>query len=94
MKNICIVSGTRADYGLLKGIINDINNNDDFNLILFVTGSHLEEKYGFTYKNIEKDGFKISEKIYMNLENDSPHGILQSMSKELYLFQNVLQNIK
>jgi len=49
MKNICIITGTRAEYGLLKGLMKDIENSDKFNLILFVTGSHLEEKYGLTY---------------------------------------------
>jgi UDP-hydrolysing UDP-N-acetyl-D-glucosamine 2-epimerase len=83
MKNICVITGTRAEYGYLKSIMTEINNSNEFNLILFVTGSHLEDKYGLTYKTIENDGFKINEKIYMNLNDDSPNGILQSMSKEL-----------
>lgn len=83
MKNICIITGSRAEYGLLKGIMNTIKEDKLFNLILFVTGSHLEEKYGLTYKNIENDGFTINEKIKMNLESDDPNGILQSMSIEL-----------
>ena len=83
MKNICIITGSRAEYGLLKGIMNTIKEDKLFNLILFVTGRHLEEKYGLTYKNIENDGFTINEKIKMNLESDDPNGILQSMSIEL-----------
>lgn len=85
MKNICVITGTRADYGLLKGILNYINTNPNLNLLLFVTGSHLELKYGLTYKNIEEEGFIINEKINMNLIDDSPDGILQSMALELSL---------
>ena len=83
MINICIITGTRAEYGLLQGLIKQINESSYFNLLLFVTGSHLEEKYGFTYKNIESDGFVINEKIYMDLNDDSSKGILKSMAKEL-----------
>ena len=89
MKNICVITGTRADYGLLKGILNYININPNLNLLLFVTGTHLELKYGLTYKNIEEEGFIINEKINMNLIDDSPDGILQSMSLELSLLSNV-----
>ena len=83
MKTICVITGTRADYGLLKGVIKDIEQSSNFNLLLFVTGSHLEKKYGNTYNCIEKDGFIINEKIKMDLNSDSPEGILYSMSKEL-----------
>ena len=65
MKKICVITGTRAEYGLLKGIIKDLNESLNFELLLFVTGSHLEEKYGLTYKSIEEDGFIITEKIYI-----------------------------
>ena len=44
MKNICVITGTRADYGLLKGILNYININPNLNILLFVTGTHLELK--------------------------------------------------
>ena len=56
---------------------------DQINLILFVTGSHLDSKYGNTWKIIEDDNFVINEKIYMNIEKDSPYDILQSMAIEL-----------
>lgn len=84
MKNICIITGTRAEYGLLKGLMNDIKKSKEFNLLLFVTGTHIEEKYGNTYKIIEEDGFKIDEKIPMDLKSDTSHGIIESMSKELF----------
>ena len=83
MKNICIITGSRSEYGLLKGIIQKFYDSKDFNLILLVTGTHLEKNYGLTYRNIEEDGFKITEKIYMNLSNDTSFGIIQSMSLEM-----------
>lgn len=83
MKTICVITGTRAEYGLLKGLISDIHESPDFKLLLLVTGSHLEEKYGNTYKTIEDDGFSIDEKIPMDLNSDSSTGILHSMSKEM-----------
>jgi UDP-hydrolysing UDP-N-acetyl-D-glucosamine 2-epimerase len=83
MKKICVITGTRAEYGLLKGIIKDLNESPNFKLLLFVTGSHLEEKYGLTYKNIENDGFTITERIYMDLNDDTSKGIIKSMAKEL-----------
>ena len=84
MKTICVITGTRAEYGLLKGLMNEIKQNDDFKLLTFVTGTHLEEKYGNTYKLIEQNGFNIDEKIPMDLKSDTSQGIIESMSKEMY----------
>jgi len=84
MKIICIITGTRAEYGLLKGLMNEIKNSENFKLLLFVTGTHLEEKYGNTHKIIEEDGFVIDEKVPMELSSDSSLGIIKSMSKEMF----------
>ena len=62
-KNILIVTGTRAEYGLLKNLIALIESSKELNLILLATGSHLSKKYGLTYKEIEKDNFKINRKV-------------------------------
>ena len=83
MKNICIITGSRAEYGLLKELMKEIKNDAILNLLLFVTGTHLEGKYGNTVKEIELDHFIINEKIYMDLCGDSPKEILISMSNEM-----------
>jgi len=83
MKNICVITGSRAEYGLLRGLINEIKNDTILKLLLFVTGTHLEEKYGNTIKEIELDHFIINEKIHMDLCGDSPKEILISMSNEM-----------
>ena len=68
MKKICIVSGSRAEYGLLKALISKINKSKSTSLQLIVTGSHLSKEYGSTYKEILKDGFKINNKIFIEIK--------------------------
>lgn len=87
---IGVVTGTRADYGILKPLIEKINNNKLLSLCLIVTGMHLEEKFGNTYTEIEEDGYTISYKIPMNLHSDKEKDIVLSMSKEMSGFSQVL----
>ena len=63
MKRICVVTATRAEYGLLRRIIRYILEDDELELILAVTGAHLSKAFGYTVQEIEKDGFPISERI-------------------------------
>ena len=56
-KKICVVTGTRAEYGLLENLIRKLKNDKSINLKLLVTGMHLSEDFGNTYKEIIKDGF-------------------------------------
>ena len=58
MKKIVFLTGTRADYGKLKSLMKVVQNSNKFQLHIFVTGMHMLEKYGATFKEIEKDGFK------------------------------------
>lgn len=58
MKKILFITGTRADYGKLKSVLKKLENSNDFCVNVYVTGMHLLKKYGHTYKEIEKDGFK------------------------------------
>ena len=62
-RKICIVTGTRAEYGLLYWLMREIQDDEDLELQLIVTGMHLSPEFGLTYKTIEKDGFKIDEKV-------------------------------
>ena len=78
MKKICIVTGTRAEYGLLYWLMKEIELRSDFCLQLIVTGMHLSPEFGLTYKEIEKE-FKIDKKIEMLLSSDTPIGISKSM---------------
>lgn len=79
MKKICVMTGTRAEYGLLKPLLEQINKDKELELQLLVTGMHLSPEFGMTYKQIEADGFLISEKVEVLLSSDTPNGICKSM---------------
>ena len=78
-RKVCIVTGSRADYGLLFWLIKQVEIDQDLELQLIVTGMHLSSEFGLTYKEIEKD-FKIDKKIDINLSSDTSVGISRSMS--------------
>ena len=62
-RKICVITGTRAEYGLLKPLLNKISKSKKLELYLVVSGMHLSKKYGYTINEIIRDGFKIL--IYM-----------------------------
>lgn len=86
MKKICIVTATRAEYGLLKPVIDKIYKSETIELKLVVTGMHLSSEFGLTYKEIEEDGYPIDQKIEMLLSSDTSTGITKSMGVALMGF--------
>jgi GDP/UDP-N,N'-diacetylbacillosamine 2-epimerase (hydrolysing) len=74
MRKICVVTTTRAEYGILKPLITSIQNDAQLQLQLVVTGTHLQERFGETYKEIEKD-FYIADKVAMNLTDTTTQGL-------------------
>ncbi len=91
MKKICIVTGTRAEYGLLKPVIDKVNRSDTMELQLVVTGMHLSPEFGLTYREIEEDGYPISEKIEMLLSSDTSAGVTKSMGVALLGFADYFE---
>ena len=79
MRRISVVTGSRAEYGLLYWLLKEIEADSALELQLVVTGMHLSGKFGDTYRTIEKDGFAIAEKIDMELDGDTPAAIARSM---------------
>ena len=79
-KTIYIVTGSRADYGLLKNLITQINKSNKFELTLIVTGQHLSKKYGNTYKEIKNDFGKSIKFIDIKVNNSEVNSILKSIS--------------
>ena len=77
-RKICVVTGTRAEYGLLYWLMKEIESDKELQLQLIVTGMHLSPEFGLTYQEIEKD-FKIDKKIEMLLSSDTSVGISKSM---------------
>lgn len=94
MRNICIITGTRAEYGLLSPVMKRIDEDSELKLQLLVTGSHLAEDLGYTYTEIEQDGFNIDGKIDIKLNDDSALGISESMSRAMKGFSEQFQIIK
>lgn len=70
-RKVCVVTSTRADYGLLYWTMKEIEKSNKLEFQLIVAGMHLSEKFGNTWQNIEKDGFKIDHKIILNMDGDS-----------------------
>ena len=77
-RKICIVTGSRAEYGLLYWLIKAVYDDSGLELQLIVTGMHLSPEFGSTYRDIEKD-FKINKKIDMYLSSDKSTDISKSM---------------
>jgi GDP/UDP-N,N'-diacetylbacillosamine 2-epimerase (hydrolysing) len=85
MRRICVVTGTRAEYGLLYWLMKEIQVDTVLELQIIVTGMHLSPEFGLTYLEIEKE-FPISKKIEMLLSSDTPVGISKSMGLALISF--------
>ncbi|MCH4155205.1 MAG: UDP-N-acetylglucosamine 2-epimerase [Muribaculaceae bacterium] len=81
MKKICIVTGTRAEWGLLSGLAQALKKRDDVTLQIIATNTHLSPKFGNTYKEIEAAGFRIDYKVPMPVESDTPNGTVTAMSQ-------------
>lgn len=92
-KKVAVFTGTRAEYGLLFWLLKDIQSDPDLTLQLLVSGMHLSPEFGDTYKQIEKDGFKIDEKIEILLSSDSPVGTAKSMGLGVLGFADALSRL-
>jgi len=93
MKKICIVTGTRAEYGLLYWLIKGVHDDPEMELQLLVTGMHLSPEFGLTWKEIEKDGFPITRKIEILLSSDTAVGITKSNGLALISFAEAFNEI-
>lgn len=83
MRKICVVTGTRAEYGLLSRLMRLIDNSEDCQLQVVATNMHLLPEYGNTYQEIEKDGFSIDAKVLMRKPSDDTYGVIASMVEEM-----------
>lgn len=77
-RKVCVVTGTRAEYGLLYPVLKEIQSRRELSLQLVATTAHLSNEFGLTYKQIEKDGFNIDEKIDNLLSSDTKSSIAKS----------------
>ncbi|MBN2517350.1 MAG: UDP-N-acetylglucosamine 2-epimerase, partial [Candidatus Altiarchaeota archaeon] len=83
MRRVCILTGTRAEYGLLKPVMEAVEEHPDLELSMIATGMHLSEKFGMTERDITKDGFKIDARVELMPKDD------QGMSASIALGEGV-----
>ena len=92
-RKICVVTGTRAEYGLLRWLMDGINKSTKLDLQIVATGMHLSPEFGLTYQEIENDGFKIDKKIEMLLSADTPSSISKSTGLGLIGFADAFYEL-
>jgi GDP/UDP-N,N'-diacetylbacillosamine 2-epimerase (hydrolysing) len=91
---ICVITGSRADYGLLKMVMQEIRNDHDLTLQLIVTGTHLSSFYGETYNEIIDDGFKIDRKIEILGADNTSKGIAESIGLGINGFHAAFKDLE
>ncbi|MCU6279889.1 UDP-N-acetylglucosamine 2-epimerase [Enterobacter quasiroggenkampii] len=88
-KKILYVTGSRAEYGIMKRLLLALRDDESIELSIVATGMHCDEKYGLTYKNIENDGLVVNKLINININNSTNADVISSMSfcqKEFGIF--------
>lgn len=91
MKKILFLTGTRADYGKIKSLMREVEDSDQFELHVFVTGMHMLSKYGFTVEEIRKDGFQ---NIYQFINQQSETKMDLSLSSTILGLSNYVHELK
>ena len=93
-RKICVVTGTRAEYGLLRWVIDGIAKSSVLELQLIATGMHLSPEFGLTVQEIEADGYRIDRKVELLLSSDTPVGITKSMGLGLIGFADAFADLQ
>jgi len=93
MKKIAVITGTRAEYGLLRPLIQKIINEESLSLQLCVTAMHLSPDFGMTVEEIESNGVPIAKKIETLLSSDTSVGIVKSMGLTMISFSEALEEL-
>jgi UDP-N-acetylglucosamine 2-epimerase (non-hydrolysing)/GDP/UDP-N,N'-diacetylbacillosamine 2-epimerase (hydrolysing) len=93
-RKICVVTTSRADYGLLYWLMKEIQDDSDLKLQIIAAGMHLEPKFGLTYKIIEKNGLRINAKVNMSMTDDTEIGVAKSIGIGCEIFANAFSKLK
>lgn len=94
MRKICVITGSRAEYGLLSGLMKAIHEDEDLRLQVIATNMHLSPEFGLTYREIEKDGFTIDKKVEMLLSSDTPNATAKSVGLGTIGFADAYEDLK
>ena len=92
-RKICVVTTTRADYGLLYWLMKEISADPDLELSVIATGTHLSPEFGMTVSAIEGDGFRIERRLEMLLSSDSDTAIVKSIGVEMISLADALKEV-
>jgi len=92
-RTVCVVTGSRAEYGLLRWVMEGIRDTPGLRLQTIATGMHLAPEFGETFREIENDGFTIDGKVDMLLSSDAPVGLAKSMGVGLIGFADALRQL-
>ena len=93
-RKICVITGTRAEYGLLRWVIQGIAEERDLELQIIATGMHLSPEFGLTWREIEKDGYDVSRKVEMLTSSDTCVGIAKAMGLGMIGFADALNELR
>lgn len=94
MRKICVITGSRAEYGLLSGLMKRIDESEDLKLQVIATNMHLSPEFGLTYKEIEKDGFVIDKRVEMLLSSDTSSATAKSVGLGMIGFADAYEDLR
>lgn len=94
MRKVCVVTGTRAEYGILSRLMHAIDKCDDLQLQIVATNMHLSPEFGLTYQEIEKDGFTINKKVQMLLSSDTANASVKSIGLGIIGFADAFEDLE
>lgn len=92
-RKICVVTGTRAEFGLLRWLMQEIQHEPELELQVLATGMHLSPEFGLTYREIEQAGFVINAKVEMLLSADTPTAVTKSMGLGLISYADAYERL-
>jgi UDP-N-acetylglucosamine 2-epimerase (non-hydrolysing)/GDP/UDP-N,N'-diacetylbacillosamine 2-epimerase (hydrolysing) len=93
-RKLCVVTTTRADYGILHWLMREISEDSELELCVIATGTHLSTEFGMTVNAIESDGFRVDRRIEMLLSSDSETAIVKSIGVEIMSLADALGEIR
>lgn len=94
MRKICVITGSRAEYGLLSGLMKAIKEDESLELQVIATNMHLSPEFGLTYREIERDGFFINKRVEMLLSSDTANATTKSVGLATIGFADAYEDLK
>jgi len=94
MRKICVYTSSRAEYGLLRSVLQEIETETTLQLQILASGTHLSPEFGMTIQEIRADGFEPDETVEILLSSDTPTAICKSMGLAMIGYGEALQRLK